>query len=326
MKTLCIVLGSIIGAIALVLLSAHLVTPLVYSEFFSAAEAKYEIPGMSDGFIQQGYTYFEGKNVFLHSGYMKDDTASRIYIIDANDTSKVKYVSLATADGEAYDAHSGGIAAYGDTVWLAKSSGKDCLWKIDAAELLASENGDTFVLNDPFYVDCNASFCHADENYVWVGEFMDKGEGSDYEFNTSDGTVNAGLLLAYDRENAEKLDEATPQKVFSIGDTVQGMTTFDDMIVLVTSSGINTSHLYFYTQPSDDGLDDSATIDGNILSISILDSNDLLLDVSMQPMAEEIAVNDGKIYVSFESASQKYIFGNFTRGRHVYAYVPQLEE
>ena len=42
-------------------------------------------------------------------------------------------------------------------------------------------------------------------------------------------------------------------------------------------------------------------------------------DLEFAPMSEEPLMLNGRIYVLTESASQKYIFGNFTRGRHVYS-------
>ena len=302
------------------MLGAHLMTPVVYSAFFSSAEPQYSTPGISDGAIQQGYTYFEGKNVFLHSGYMVDGSASRIYIVDASDTDNVRYVSLATADGQPYDGHAGGIAAYGNFVWLAKSSGDDCLWRIDADSLLSCENGDVLVLDTPFYVDCTASFCHVDENFVWVGEFMSKDESSDYEFKTADGSTNNGLILGYGREDAEALDADTPSIAYSIRYNVQGMATYDGHVVLSTSWAINTSHLLFYSTLSDTAVLNSVNIDGKSVPLIILDESNLVSYVPMQPMAEEIVAKDGKIYVAFESASKKYIFGHFTRGIRVYAY------
>jgi hypothetical protein len=44
----------------------------------------------------------------------------------------------------------------------------------------------------------------------------------------------------------------------------------------------------------------------------------------MPPMSEEVVCRDGKVYVLFESACTKYIYGNLIRGTHVYAY--EMEE
>ena len=42
--------------------------------------------------------------------------------------------------------------------------------------------------------------------------------------------------------------------------------------------------------------------------------------IQAPPMAEELVYLDGKIYIMNESACNKYIFGKFTYGYHVYAF------
>ena len=59
---------------------------------------------------------------------------------------------------------------------------------------------------------------------------------------------------------------------------------------------------------------------GTSVPLVYLDSSMLTDDLRMPPMAEEIVVLDNKIYVMNESACTKYIFGNLTSGRHIYAY------
>ena len=51
-----------------------------------------------------------------------------------------------------------------------------------------------------------------------------------------------------------------------------------------------------------------------------LDSANLTDWVEMPPMSEEVLCKDGKVYVLFESACTKYIYGNLIRGTYVYAY------
>ena len=64
----------------------------------------------------------------------------------------------------------------------------------------------------------------------------------------------------------------------------------------------------------------SFDIDGNNIPMIFLDSASLISDVVAPPMAEEILVRDGRIYIMNESASNKYIFGKFTTGSHVYSF------
>jgi len=61
-------------------------------------------------------------------------------------------------------------------------------------------------------------------------------------------------------------------------------------------------------------------VDGKEVPLYYLDSANLTRRVDMPPMSEEVVCRDGKVYVLFESACTKYMFGNLIRGTHVYAY------
>ena len=79
-KITAIVLTSIVA----LLLAFNLVLNVIYYDFFSNTESNGEVPGISDGFVQQGLDYCDGS--FLVSGYMKDKSASRIYIMRDGET------------------------------------------------------------------------------------------------------------------------------------------------------------------------------------------------------------------------------------------------
>lgn len=327
LKVIGIVLASIIALVALVLLAAHLLTPVIYGEFFGSAEKVYLAPGLSSDFIQQGYTFVSDENVFLHSGYMLGGGASRIYVVDGNDTKNVRYIELKCADGSDYTGHVGGITSSNGFLWIADNSDKDHLWSVPLKSVLECENGGSISLSERFYVDCDASFCCADGEYVWVGEFNNDGKymtSQDHNFNVANGETNRAIVIGYriDTGTATGISDAAPEKVLSVTNKVQGIAFVGERIVLSTSYGPSTSHLFIYKNGLDGEPDSSITLGGAEVPVWYLDADSLENDVSLQPMSEEITVRDGKIYVSFESASRKYIFGNFMRGRHVYAYEP----
>ena len=76
-------------------------------------------PGLNDGFICQGVAVIDDEDKVIVSGYMDDDSASRIYISDFNSNSY--YVSL-NKNNEIFTGHTGGVAVTGDTVYLASGS------------------------------------------------------------------------------------------------------------------------------------------------------------------------------------------------------------
>ena len=324
-----IILGAIIAFLLLALLCVHLFTPVVFNGFFSNADAEYPIPGLGDGFVPQGLAYIEENDAYLQCGYMADGvSASRIYLTNAENS---KSIELYTSDNTPYTGHTGGITQYGNFVWLANDGeGEDnCVWVISLAEILAAENGGKVTLKTKFYPETRSAYCYADGDYLWVGEFRDDEKyptAESHRFEVSGGT-NYALVCAYRLDNSTEYgiaisDNAViPEFALSITDMVQGFTrTNDGGFVLSTSYGLNLSHLLFYNNTTADEADGSITVSGCEVPVYFLDSNNLSKDVTMPPMSEEICNKDGKIYVTFESASQKYIFGNFTRGRHVYSY------
>lgn len=137
-------------------------------------------------------------------------------------------------------------------------------------------------------------------------------------------------------------------RAYSLPDKVQGMSVLPNGdIVLSTSYGFNTSHLLTYRVLSQEVLDaaqdasvtesterslsfgaeaqdnangasagDSAAnspytffVDGRSVPLFFLDSTNLVSDIEAPPMTEGIEFHDGRIWVSEESASNKYLFG-----------------
>lgn len=324
-RIILIVLASLIALVVLVLLGAHLITPLRYFNFFRASDTEYKTPGMMDGAVLQGYAYDEATNTFLHTAYMKDHSASRIYVVDGENTKDVKSIKLVYPDGKAFTGHVGGIAVYKDFVWVAKSDEQTGLWVLSLKEILAAEDGSEIKLTIDTTVDCPPSFCYSDGTYVWVGEFNDDGayvSDEKHNFEVAGGALNRAIVCGYliDEGSETGIKSETPDVVMSIPNKVQGMTYIDGKWVFSTSYGFSTSHLYYYTDVTKDTPDSSIEIDGVAIPVWFCDSENLVHDAQMQPMAEGIVTKDGKVLVSIESASMKYMFGHFTRGRHVYSY------
>ena len=265
-------------------------------------------------------------------GYMTDNvSASRIYITNAKNTKETSYVELYTSDGAPYTGHTGGLTQAGDFLWLANDGEGDdnCVWVFSLEEILSAENGSKITLKTSFKPESRSAYCYADDKYLWVGEFRDDEKyptAESHKFDVSGGT-NYALICAYpldaSTEYGIKTAEGaiTPELLLSVTDLVQGFTITDDgKLVLSTSYALNKSHLLIYNDVTKNDPDASLTVNGANVPVYFLDADVLAEDVVMPPMSEEIFVKDGKIFVLFESACKKYIFGNFTRGRHIYSY------
>ena len=290
---------------------------LLFIKFYLNSEKYESIPGVWNGYVSQGYTAVQGEDYRLACGYMSNDKASRIYILD--DDGKT-YVELKNEDGSDYTGHTGGIDVYGKYVYITASTGCDLFLLDDVldGDGVATKADEVPTINDPAY-------CEIKDNMLYVGSFYHEGDyetPEDHRMTTPAGDNNTAIISVYSlNDDIDKPESTTPDYIYSTTSFVQGMTFTDDgRIILSTSYGLSKSHLYVYEL-------DEATIDakgfnvnGTIVPLIYLDSDCLLRDVIAPPMAEEIIYKDGIVYIMNESASMKYHFGKLTSGWHVYGY------
>lgn len=298
-----------------------------YGEFYSKAIKGFKIPGLDTSFTPQGLCYNEYEKTFFVSGYMSDGSASRIYVVDAQTQQTVKYITLLTTDGKDYVDHAGGITANENYVWVVGDGilNRILLWEINSAQ-----NGDKVNIIDSMETGNGADFVTIDkvQNILWVGEFhRDKAYETDesHYFETSSGT-NKALSFGYEMsDNAEQgslgFSTLTPVIALSTPSLVQGMIIAGEKIVLSTSYSLPDSHLYTYTNILELPTDKTYSVSQDIsIPLYILDEENLLGDMSAPCMSEEIEYVNGRVFVLFESACQKYSAVTREQIRNVYSY------
>lgn len=328
-KALKISLKIFISIVLVVLVLLFLVKigeRIVFGSFFINAKAEFGTPGISDGFMQQGFDYIEDEKIFLASGYMsKKGQPSRIYTVDEN--GRTAYTELLNENGKAYTAHCGGVCSYGKYVYIANGSDNDA--GIDVFLLEDILNSKVTEAKMQGSIACpKASFCYIFDGSLYAGNFhMDNSSylsPDEYIMTTPApaNDINTAILKVY------ALDESfpfgvnpNPKEAYSIPSKVQGMCITDDgKIVLSTSWGLAKSHLYIYDMAKAKKNATTTDILGDEIPLYFLDSTSLERDIAAPPMAEELVYLNGRIYVMNESASAKYIFGKFTSGNYVYSY------
>ena len=70
LKIIGITLASIISFLIIALVIVGCLEKQIYSDFFSKSEEIVSIYGLEDGYIPQGFTYSQEKDIFLTSGYI----------------------------------------------------------------------------------------------------------------------------------------------------------------------------------------------------------------------------------------------------------------
>ena len=327
-KAWTVVICCVLALLLFVFVIPQLTATLIFHDFFKDAQKEFITPGLADGFVPQGFTYLPEQKDYLVCGYMADGkSASRIYSIPKNEPEKAYYMELVTEDGEPYTGHTGGIAVNGNFVFLANDGeGEDnCVWVSTVYELYRLEAGESLTLKLSFQPETRAAYCFVEDNYLWVGEFhrsVDYPTKESHAFTVAGGVEHRALVACYklNEETELGIDSLTPTRFVSVPDHVQGFARDQyGHFILSTSYGLSKSHFLFYEDVTTQLPDASLTVNDIDVPIWYLDEDVLKRDLVCPPMSEEIVIDNNRIYYLTETASKKYIFGNFIRGRHVYS-------
>lgn len=301
-KIALIVLIVIVGVFLLVFGGVNLLKFAIYDSYYKIKTDVCDNPGLNDGFICQGICAYEAGTTdtaddkILVSGYMMDDSASRIYVTDLH--SNAYYVTLKNPNGTDYTGHAGGIAVNGDTAYIANGSK---IHTLALSAILSAKNGDTITIESQTKVNNSASFIYANDNYLYVGEFNDGGAyRTSHPYDSTEGK-NYAIVSRYSYTDLTK-----PDRVYSIRNNVQGICfTADGKVVMSTSRGLSDSVYYVYDES--EATDSGLTLDG----APVYFMGELKKQIKGPAMAEGIDEYNGKIITLSESASNKYIFGKF---------------
>ena len=334
-KALKITLTVVVSIVLVVIMLLALVKigeRILFTSFHVNSTTEFKVPGVSDGLVQQGFTYLEDKEMFLVTGYMKkDNRSSRVYRVDKNGDSQ-GYVKLRNSNGTSNTTHAGGIAVYGDFVYVATAAKtKESITTIEVFKLDDVLTKDKANCIGKIDVKMAPAFLYVDneKNLLYVGNFHK--DGTDYtspeshKVTTPNGENNTAMIAVYDLDKANSkgfgLKDNNPEYAYSITNMVQGMTIAGDRLVLSTSYALAKSHLYIYDfKKVNESQTGTTTAFGDEIKLYYVDTTSLIKDVKAPPMAEELVYLDGKIFIMNESASAKYIFGRFTSGNYVHAY------
>ena len=297
--TLC----GILAAALLVVGVLNVAKFAIYRDFYAVKTDVCTNPGLGDGFICQGIAAVEKEGKILVSGYMMDDSPSRIYVTGTDN--RFHYVNL-TQNGEAFTGHVGGIATAGDKVYLSTSSR---IFTLSLIEILSARDGMTVDVGEGVVINNKASYVFADEDFLYVGTYFDKSPYSpDHVFETAAGTQSA-ICTKY------ALGDLTrPLAIYSVPDFVQGIAfTSDGLCVASTSHGLNDSVYFVYRLA--DVTESGKELDG--APVYFLDKP--VAEIHGPAMGEDLDYSEGKILSLSESASNKYIFGKFFGAYEIFA-------
>lgn len=294
---------------------------VLYRDYMKNGMDECTIPDLHRDFVPQGLTHADD-NTFIFSGYHGKTGALCLYISE-NGTSK-KLIPLDT-DGKEWEGHGGGVACVGDYVYVA-SEAKLIIFKL--SDMRNANSGEQLTCIGTFPVDTEASFCYTDGQFLYVGEFyrpVDYPIDDSHRFVTPAGDEHQALVSVYPLMPTGEIADTYPLYSISIPAQVQGFAVKGNTYMVSRSWGVTTSKLEFYNGIIDTG----STIDvsGKAVPLFYLDASNLEKTLDMPAFSEDLTVIGDRVYVSFESACNKYIIGKLFFADQVVSYpIPTFGE
>lgn len=306
-KKFFFIISFIFAIIITILSSLNIIKYPLYKDYYSNLTKLCKNPGLNEDYIPQGITFFDNKIITV--GYMKNQTNSRIYVIDSK-TNEEKHFKL-ISNGKDFLGHTGGIQYLNEFLYLADEG--TGIYKIPVNSL--NKNSSTTIdIGTPTKVNSNSSFVFGRDNYLYVGEFH---RNTDYECTNiieHNGKINYAIVEKYNVN-----DFTTPVEIYSIPDQIQGFCIKNDGTIILSSSwNINSSKLYVYEPESVIKTRQSY----NNSEVFFLDEP--TKTIKAPAMSEDLDIifendNSETILTMFESASNKYFFGKFFFANYIAA-------
>ncbi|GIP36138.1 lamin tail domain-containing protein [Paenibacillus sp. J2TS4] len=287
-----------------------------YDEFFDISSAGPVIPGLDEGYVQQGVDYYPAKDWILITYYHDSGQPSIIAVVDRTTGQFVKAVKMFKDAATPYDEHAAGIAVSDVHGWIAS-------WKyayqFKLEDLENAVHMDTLVFSDAIELESKSGSMGYEDGILWIGEYGRYNYSTDTAHHMTNrmGRTHKAWMVGFKLNSDDTIDptrkrpgtnQAVPDYILSIPDEIQGMDMIGDKVILSKSYGPQyDSELLVYD------LDLSGTPDATTnrfgspeVPIWFLDNMNLVKSLRMPPQSEGIFAYDGNVYVSFESAGPKY--------------------
>ena len=192
-------------------------------------------------------------------------------------------------------------------------AGDSALLRYDLSEVLAAKAGDRITCLEEIKVDNSASFCFADGDKMYVGEFYRAGnyeiEDTTHHYTTPEGEEHRAIVSCYTIHDDGTL-ESIPEYWISVPGLVQGFAVYNGVIAISRSWGLNSSSIEFYRgMEATDKVSAREDYSSKVVPVYYIGEKNHIKTVAAPAFSEDLTVKDGRLIVSFESACNKYKIG-----------------
>ena len=279
------------------------------------------IPETENGYVPQGYCYYEAADAYIIS-YYHDKDASVLSMVDAKTGKRQKTVVLHQNDGTPFTGHAGGVADDDTYVYICDGN---TIYRISLERLQTASDGAPVMLTESIVTDVKCSYIGTDGEYLYAGEFYTYYSDGRYDTDPTHHMQVSTTELSFARCNAYALSEienafaetpettVTPTMSFTVPNRVQGFTRLSDgQFALSVSYGRNTdSWLYTYADVTKGEPAYYLTYPDRDVPVYSLCRTDIVSRLRLPPLLEGIDTKDGKVTGIFESGAEKYKNGKF---------------
>ncbi len=318
LRIVLIALGALAALAVVALIAVNAYVRIAYSQFYDDAEPVFPIPGLAEGFIPQDLDHVEGRDIWLFSGYVGEGEPSPIY--KRMPDGSTQRITVQLPDGSTYTGHGSGITSDAAHLFLTQDEG---LLVFDLADVADAPDGGTVRAAAERSLEFSPAFLNIEDDVMYLGNFYRAGNyetPAHHRLRTADGSTNPAVVYGYLASAEAPFGyEEQAALVYSIPERIQGICEVPGGgIALSQSYGLASSHILVY-DPTKALTDGSFTADGREVPLYMLDSTNLVSDITAPPMTEGIEWHDDRVYIAEESATTKYLFGNLYGAGQVYA-------
>lgn len=293
---------------------------LYYQSFFELSRKEFIIPALEDGFVPQGLDYYEEGNLFFISGYICGGEQAKICVVGSNENNRI--VSVYDENGNELISHSGGISHSDKFVYLAGCDG--ICYVISLSELVREDVTSVRTIGN-FSAYNQASFCSVTDNQLFIGEYyypVKYDTDASHHFTTPTGEENCAVVMSFVLDDNLPLGVSEiPEMAWSIPSRVQGISFIDGKKLIMSASSVfQGSQLYVHDyQAALVDYEDKIVVDGREIPVYFFDSGTLLDCIEVLPKSEGIALSEYRLYMIFESASNKFKYGKLLDSEYAYS-------
>ena len=273
------------------------------AEFYLTGTEEGKIPGISDGFVPEGYCAAPDGGII--SGYMTGGGA-RLDLI--RESGEITYTDLVNGDGTPFLSRASGVEQYGKYVYVTGDDGLYMFYYEDLFEALST--AEYYGIIETYITP---EWCEIYDERLYVGSNSKNAEAPEWQATDFYSEIYSDLIVVFRLDSSIKFGiKKTPICLIASPEGVEGAHVNYHGFALSRTVDSFESRLDFYTLEI--GENTYKTVgegeDEKTLIMYFLSSPSKTYSIKTPPMTQDMVAINGRLYFVGNSASQKNVWGS----------------